>query len=554
MSGVDRIGNSSSAGAAGGGQRGSQWRWAGEARGPGQQSSLRGYLAATAAVAGVTLLGSLLRERLDAANIVMLFLLVVLFAAVRLGRGPGVLSAFLSVAAFDFFLVHPHFTFAVSDVQYVVTFVVMLVVALITAHLTAGLRYQLAEAERREQRTGALYEMARELSAALTEMQVDEIARRFVDQGFQADAAVLVPGPDGTLAPVGDRHETPAIDGRVVARVADRGEAEELVGEGAGGRYCWYLPLKVPARTRGVLLLAARQPAWQPSDEQRRMLETGAALVAIALERLHYVAVAQDALVQMASERLRNSLLAALSHDLRTPLTALVGLADSLAMDTRFAAMENGPGELARAIRDEALRTSALVDNLLDMARFQSGRVTLKREWLPLEEVVGTALQARSGAPAAQRVEVDLPASLPLLEIDAMLIERVLCNLLENAAKYTPPGSRIRIEARTMGSTGTIGSTGTMGAPAEAGEWVVVAVCDDGPGLPPGRERELFEKFARGRDESAIPGVGLGLSIVQAIVQAHGGRVWAENRPTGGACFSFSLPVGLPPEVPAELP
>jgi two-component system sensor histidine kinase KdpD len=285
-------------------------------------------------------------------------------------------------------------------------------------------------------------------------------------------------------------------------------------------------------RIRGVLAIAPREAGALLTPEQRQLLDTSATLIAIALERVHYIAVAQDALVHMESERLRNSLLSALSHDLRTPLTVLTGLADSFSL--AGPALPPAQADIARAIRDEALRTSALVSNLLDMARLQVGNVTLKREWQPLEEVIGVALQSRSTLLAQHSVRIDLPADLQLLEFDAVLMERVFCNLLENAAKYTPPGSKIEITAR------------------RDGDQVEIVVADNGPGLPPGREESLFEKFTRGRDESSVSGVGLGLAIVRAIVTAHNGTIRAENRPEGGARFIVRLPAGVPPDVPEE--
>jgi two-component system sensor histidine kinase KdpD len=266
--------------------------------------------------------------------------------------------------------------------------------------------------------------------------------------------------------------------------------------------------------------------------EQRQQLETFAALTAMALERVHYVDVAQHATVQMETERLRNSLLSALSHDLRTPLAALVGLAESLAL--------NGPPlagaqhEAALAIADEARRMSALVNNLLQMARIQSGEVQLRLQWQPLEEVVGSALKSAHAALAQHPIQVALPPDLPLVEFDATLIERVLANLLENAGKYTPAGTVVRISARI------------------AGDMLEVTVADRGPGLPPGQEEAIFEKFTRGARESATPGVGLGLAISRAIVAAHKGHIWAESDPTGGARFSFTLPARTPPAVPDE--
>jgi two-component system sensor histidine kinase KdpD len=236
----------------------------------------------------------------------------------------------------------------------------------------------------------------------------------------------------------------------------------------------------------------------------------------------------------MEGERLRNSLLAALSHDLRTPLTGLVGLSESLTLSRPPLAAAQL--ELANALRDEARRMSTLVANLLDMARIQSGGVKLNLQWQLLEELAGSALHACRWQLGARRVEVRLPRGLPLVRFDAALLERVLCNLLENAAKYTPPEARIAIEADLDVDAGGL----------------CVRVLDDGPGLPPGREDALFEKFARGQAESPIAGVGLGLAICRAIVEAHGGRMRACNLDAGGACFEFSLPLGDPPPMPAN--
>jgi two-component system sensor histidine kinase KdpD len=268
--------------------------------------------------------------------------------------------------------------------------------------------------------------------------------------------------------------------------------------------------------------------------EQKRQLDTFAALAAIALERVHYVEVAQKALIHMESERLRNSLLSALSHDLRTPLAALIGLAESLAMTKP--ALSGAQLETTNAIADEARRMSALVNNLLEMARIQSGEVKLNRHWLPFEEVVGSALKSAQAALARHRVEVAVPPDLPLVEFDAALIERVLYNLLENASKYTPDGATVSVAAEVSGHD------------------LRVTVSDNGPGIPRGQEELIFEKFTRGSRESATPGVGLGLAISRAIVDAHRGEIRAANNLDGGARFTFTLPLGKPPVVPEEAP
>ena len=279
-------------------------------------------------------------------------------------------------------------------------------------------------------------------------------------------------------------------------------------------------------RLRGVLAVEPR-PGQPITLDERRVLDTCASLLAIAIERIHYLEVARTTLVQMESERLRNSLLSAISHDLRTPLAALVGLADSVVLTRPPPSAEQQ--ELIAAMRASALRMSALVGNVLDMARLESGHVHINRQWLPLEEVVGSALAASADALEGRPLQVRLPGDLPLLEVDAALIERVLVNLLENVGKYTPPGSAIEIEAQ-----------------AEA-DVVRLWVDDHGPGLPPGREAAIFEKFERGRKESATPGVGLGLAISRAIMQAHGGGIHGETRADGGARFTLSLPRGEPP-------
>ena len=274
-----------------------------------------------------------LRRHIEIANIAMLYLLSVVVVAVRAGRGPSVAASILGVAAFDFFCVPPYFTFAVSDTEYLVTFVVMLVVALTVTHLTAGMRYQARVAAYRERRAASLYEMSRELSGALTTEQILEIAVQHVQGVFEAPAAVLLPEDHGKLAyPEGERPgELREADLSVAQWVYDR---EQPAGLGTGtlaGTAVHYLPLRAPVRTRGVLALKPRNERLILVPEQQRLLETFGAQIALALERVHFVEVAQATQLRMASERLRNSLLASISHDLRTPLAVLTGAASSLA-------------------------------------------------------------------------------------------------------------------------------------------------------------------------------------------------------------------------------
>ncbi|MYM33931.1 two-component system sensor histidine kinase KdbD [Duganella sp. FT94W] len=494
-----------------------------------------GYAIAAVASVATALAALPLLAWLDLANLAMLFLLVVVLVAVRYGRGPSVLATCVSVASFDFFFVAPRFTFAVTDFQYLITFVVMLAVGLITGHLTAGLRFQARVAAQRERRARALYEFARELSGALQTEQIFDSTQRVIQTAFRARATLLLPDDDGRLLPPAAAGPGGAVarpDLGIAQWAFDRAEPAGLGTDTLPASRGFYLPLVAPMRTRGVLAIEPEQRRWLLIPEQRQQLDTFAALAAIALERVHYIDVAQSALVSMESERLRNSLLAALSHDLRTPLTSLVGLSESLAGSKP--ALSSTQREVARALHDEALRMSTMVANLLDMARIQSGDVHFNLQWQPLEEVVGSALRASAAALKQHRLTTRLPPDLPLLRYDAVLIERVLANLLENAAKYTPPGAHIEISAALHGA------------------WINVTVADDGPGLPPGREEALFEKFTRGERESAKPGVGLGLAICRAIVEAHGGKIGAAGSPLGGAAFTFTLPLGTPPAMPDE--
>jgi two-component system sensor histidine kinase KdpD len=492
------------------------------------------YLWSFLACVATTLLAAPLHDVFDLANIVMLFLLTVVLVAMKLGRGPAVLAALLSVASFDFFFVPPRFSFAVHDFQYVVTFVVMLIVGLLTGHMTAGLRYQARVASYREERARALYEFARDLSSQLQTEQVVETAAEVIARTFRASVAVFVPDDQERLTPRNSSGRALAVDIGAVQWAYDKSQPAGAGTDTLAGSEFLYLPLRAPMRTRGVLAIKPEKRRVLMVPEQKRQLDTFVSLAAIALERVHYVEVAQRALIRMESERLRNSLLAALSHDLRTPLAALVGLAESLGITKP--PLGGTQLETAHAIAEEARRMSALVDNLLDMARIESGEVKLRRQWLPVEEVVGSALKSAHAALAHHRVEVALAPDLPLVELDATLIERVLYNLLENAGKYTPAGTVVTLSAETSGNE------------------LLVSVRDNGAGIPKGQEESIFEKFTRGTRESSTPGVGLGLAISRAIVEAHEGRIWAANDLRGGARISFTLPLGTPPGAPEEIP
>ena len=506
---------------------------------PGTESSerrkfkRRRYVWTAFACVAVTLLSFPLAAHFDRSNIVAIYILSVVLIGVRFGRGAAAFGAVLSVCSFDFFFVPPRFSFAISDAQYLLTFGIMLAVGLITGQLTAGLRFQARVAAHREERAGSLYEIARDLSGAVQVEQVVRISGESIERTFRATAALLLPNAAGQLSETPSRGDAAlSIDIGIAQWAFDKGQPAGFGTDTLPGSEVLYIPLRAPTQARGVLAVKAHNRRLLRIPEQRQLLDTFAALIAIALERVHYVEVAQNALVRMESERLRNSLLAALSHDLRTPLTVLVGLAESLTLTKP--PLSPPQLETAEAIQDEARRMSTLVSNLLDMARIESGEVKFNLQWQPLEEVVGSALNAARAMLKNHHVNVQIPRDLPLVRFDALLIERVLVNLLENASKYTPPGSTVTLTAEVIGDR------------------LSVSVTDDGPGLPAGQQEAVFQKFTRGERESATPGVGLGLAICRAIVESHQGKIVAADRPGGGARFTFTLPLGIPPAAAVE--
>jgi two-component system sensor histidine kinase KdpD len=495
-----------------------------------------GYLWAIAATAICTAICWLMLGRFDLANLIMVYLLGVVVVAARYGHGPSVLSSFMSVILFDFFFVPPRFSFAVSDTQYLITFAVMLLVALVISNMTANTHHQARIAGHRERRIASLYAMSRELAATRGEGNIVRIAVKHVAEVFEAQAVVLLPNETGILTYPKDEGTAQSCHGSdlsVAQWVLDHGH---MAGQGTdtlpGGEVV-YLPLKAASGIIGVLALLPLNPERIALPEQQRLLETFTSQIALALERVKLAVEAQNVQMKMEAEQLRNSLLSAISHDLRTPLAAIVGSSSSLVRDGNRLSNE-ARQELGQTIYDEAIRMAGLANNLLDMARLESGAVVLNRQWQPLEEVVGGALAGLTSRMVNHPVTIRLPHDLPLVEIDSMLIERVFSNLLENAVKYSAPGTPIEISATSSQTE------------------LVVTVSDWGDGIPAGEEQRIFEKFYRVASEGNQGGAGLGLSICRAIIEAHGGWIWADNLASGGAAFHFALPLSEAPLVENE--
>jgi two-component system, OmpR family, sensor histidine kinase KdpD len=470
--------------------------------------------------------------RVGEANLVMIYLLTTALVAVRSGRRAAIVSSVLGVVAFDFMFVPPRFTFAVSDAQYLITFAIMLAVALIIGNLNASVRLQARVAGHRERRTALLYAMSRQLAMARSRAEMADIAIHHVNEVFASRVAVLLPDEHGHIARQPVDPQAPVYaepDVGVAQWVFDHGKPAGIGTDTLSGAAALYLPLSGGERVLGTLAVLPANPRRVTLPEQFRLLETFAAQIGLALERADFAIHAQAAEVRAEAEAIRNALLASISHDLRTPLATIAGGAATLAgnLDNLSAAERHA---LAASVSEEAERMSVRITTLLDLVRLETGAIQPRLDVYALEEIVGSALHRLEQRLYRHRVSVEIPDSLPMLRVDGRLIEQVLENLLDNAAKYTPPGTHIRISA----------SAGR--------KQVEVSVEDDGPGLPVADPQILFEKFQRGAPEGAVGGIGLGLAICRTILALHHGRVWAENRAPHGAAFRFTLP--LPENAP----
>ena len=486
---------------------------------------------------GTSLLAWIMSGKFELANLVMVYLLGVVFMAARFGREASVLTSVLSVAAFDFLFVNPVHTFAVADVQYLVTFIIMLLVGLIISHLTSNMRSQAKVASHRERRANVLYALSENLATSRTVAETARVAARHIQDEFGGANVLLFPDDDGRIVYPLDPPVPASLrncDLSVAQWVFDHAQ---IAGQGTDtlpGADAVFFPISGFRGAIGVLVLRAANLRRVFLPEQRRLLDTFISQIAQTLERVRFADEAQQTQLRMESESLRNSLLSAISHDLRTPLASIVGAASALVEeDAQLAAQDRQ--ELSLTIYDEALRMSNLTNNILDMARLDAGQASLNRQWYLLDEIVGGTLTRMQKRLKGRTVNAKLPDELCWLRIDAVLIEQVLVNLLENACKYTPPGSPIDIIAEL------------------ADHMLKITVADRGSGIPTGEEEKLFDKFYRLHREGTQSGVGLGLAICKAIIIAHGGVIGVANRQGGGAQFFFLLPVDeTPPQLAAE--
>jgi two-component system sensor histidine kinase KdpD len=457
----------------------------------------------------------------------MIFLLAVMIAATYLGRGPSILVSLLGVLAFDYFFVPPFLTFVVADTEYIITFIVLFGVGLVISQLTARVRDQAEVAQRREADTATLYALSRDLSIAEGLEQVIQAISESVSQTFGREVIVFVPDQErGKGLKPYSQNPNFVLDHNEMAVAVWSYQHGESAGRGTdtlSASDARYIPLKTSQGVVGVLGVKPKDTASHLSPDQRRLLETFASQAALAIERAQLAEQAQYAHLLQATDQLQTALLNSISHDLRTPLVSVTGALSSLAEGG--SAMDS---EIRQSLIDTALeeaeRMNRLIGNLLNMTRLEAGAMQVVRLPGDVQDVIGTALENLTGRLDERQILVDVPGNLPLIPMDFVLIVQVLSNLIDNSLKYSPPDTPIEIRAWQVDRE------------------IGIQVIDRGVGIPKDDLPRIFDKFYRVERPENISGTGLGLSISKGIIEAHQGRIWAENRPGGGTIVTFTLP------------
>jgi two-component system sensor histidine kinase KdpD len=505
-----------------------------------------GYLAAIALTALVTGLIALIRALADVGNISIVYLVAVIAAAVAFGSGPAIASAIAAFFAYNFFFIEPRGEFSVANEDEWIALILLLITGLITGELAATLRKRAREAERREREAVVLYDVVRLMGGPDLERALTAVAERLRTE-LGLSAVLIVFGKESPMRAQADTGDSEAI---ALARqaagpagmVLGGGQAPTASERGQPGRWIRVVPptarlnptprgdrvRSVPVNLKGQpvgsIVLVPRPGVGEFAATDDRLLSAVANQLGQALERLRLQGEATEAEVLRRTDELRKSLLNAVSHDLRTPLSSIIASAGVL-LQTDVEWSEEDRREFARAIEQEAGRLDRLVGNLLDLSRIQAGSIHPEKSWYDLRTVIDEAA-ARLRALTGDRLVVDVPEDLPPIEFDYIEIDQVISNLIENAVKHTPPDTEIRLSAAVSG-----------------GE-VQVEVTDTGPGVPADAISHVFDPFYR---RSAAGGSGLGLAVAKGLVEAHGGRIWVENRGEGGSRFVFALPLGESP-------
>ncbi len=481
----------------------------------------RGYLFALIVSALATIIALPLRDYLNPQNAVMLYLLGVVITAARYGRRASILASILSFLCYNFFFTQPYYTFDVNDYKDFLTLALLLITGVIAGAQTSKLQQERNFFRQKERNTAALYGMSNALTAKRERDNIISVIRQHLEEAFDATALVWL--PDGeALAELREQE---------AARWAYENKQPSGMGTPTlAGARGYYLPLEGTSGIMGVLGLVPHTER-QFTTSECEMIKTFGNLAATALERVAIAEMAEKSKVEAEGEKLRNALLSSVSHDFRTPLASIKGVISSMMIDEQLPTGERK--ELLSSAYHETARLERMVSNLLDVTLLESGKLTLKQDYYFIPELVGNAIARTKELLDSRTVECKFDKELPAIKADGLLIEQVLVNLLENAAKYTPTDSAITITARKEGNA------------------IRMEVVDQGQGIPSGEEQKIFDKFHRGARSGQ--GSGLGLAICRGIITVHGGSITAHNRDSGGAVFSFTLPFSATPDLTQEV-
>ncbi len=486
-----------------------------------------GYAGSIALIGLASILCQLVRPYISPTNMVMVYLLAVVLAAIRLGLRPAILTAFLGMLAFDFFFVPPRFTFAVADTEYLITFTALFTVGVVISSLVSKARERAEAVRTREVQTASLYYLSRDLAAAADIGAILDAVVRNLGESLRARVALFLPE--------GERLEISASSSGLILDMNERTVADwsyrnrQPAGRGTGtliSADLLYLPLQSATSVLGVMGIDLEDHDDYTVQETRRLLDAFATQIAMALERVQLAHQAEQAQLLQARENLERALLNSISHDLRTPLVTITGVLSSVLEEGDHLSGQ-ARRELLESAREESGRLNRFVGNLLDMTRLEAGAMTVKREPSDVQDLIGCALAAVEQRLGPRSVAVNLAPDLPLVPLDMVLMTQVLVNLLDNALKYSHRDSAIEIDA------------------ARDGDRLRLSVADRGPGIPEADLERVFDKFYRVPVPEGAGGTGLGLSICRGIVEAHGGTVSAVNRSGGGLRVTVRLPLEM---------
>lgn len=481
---------------------------------------MKAYFYILLALVFATVIGWFLRPVLAPINIAMIYLLVVVLSATSWGFGPALLTALLGVLTLDALFVPPYGLISISEPQDGVTYAVFIMVGIVTSELGARLRTQVKLAQLREHHASALYALSQEIAFRNDRTLILDAALAQIHSLLQAPAEIFLCATGTDLVPYRTTGTNSA--GQNLAR---RGLETGAILYEAG---MTVLPLQTAKERFGVLLVHRDLRSGVFHTDEIRVLEALAAQLGLALEHLQLAAQAEQARVLQANDRFHQALLSSVSHDLRTPMTAILGATFNL-LDEHSELSDTERREFLQDISEQTQRLNRRIGNLLEMTRLESG-IRPQFALHSVSEVIDAAL----GQVDLQghTVDLHLDSTLPLVSFDFGLIEQVVSNLVENAIKFSPTGTRIEISA------------------ARADRHVELAVQDLGIGIPPPEREQIFERFYRGSNSAKTSGSGLGLMICKGIVEAHGGRIFAEPRDGGGTAMRFTLPLADPGDVP----